>query len=316
MFQINRRSGFTLIELLVVIAIIALLISILLPALSLAKEEANVAYCLSNLRTINQTTTYYISDQNDQLNLPWHMGFSVRLSNRTFSAGFASEYIYGGWQHPRENLPLFPNTDTWAYPKEIRPYNKYIAPGGDPNIEPGIAVGKERIDTFVCKSDKWSLTGLTSGTTAPTTLEPDPSWEVNGNSYALSWYWAFGPQDLNPVANDNMFQWVADPPPPGGTGGRGTRQGAAVLAKKIGGNAAEFPLFAEASINPFMYEALPPEATQTSPFQNLFIGWHGKLSKYTLGFFDGHAEYRYMDTRFIRGVGYDFWPEPNTPIVN
>ena len=58
----HRRTGFTLIELLVVISIIALLVSLLLPAISRARESAQHVICLSNQKHLALATLAYLEN--------------------------------------------------------------------------------------------------------------------------------------------------------------------------------------------------------------------------------------------------------------
>lgn len=66
-----RRRGFTLVELLVVIAIIALLVSILMPALGRARELAKRVQCASNLGALSRSLVMYQGEYKDKLPKPW-----------------------------------------------------------------------------------------------------------------------------------------------------------------------------------------------------------------------------------------------------
>ncbi len=64
---VPARTAFTLIELLVVISIIALLLAILLPSLSKAREQAKTVQCASNLASFGRGFHFYAADNRDYL---------------------------------------------------------------------------------------------------------------------------------------------------------------------------------------------------------------------------------------------------------
>ena len=77
--EARSRRAFTLIELLVVVAIIAILVSILMPAVSKARLLAKQVACASQMRSIALAATIYRADYNDKI--PIHAGTQVRSAD-------------------------------------------------------------------------------------------------------------------------------------------------------------------------------------------------------------------------------------------
>lgn len=90
--------GFTLVELLVVIGIIALLISILLPAINRARAQAQQVVCASNLRQLYNTTALYALANNDYM-LPSYVDTGNGYSN-----------LWWGWKGIGPVLGINPKT--------------------------------------------------------------------------------------------------------------------------------------------------------------------------------------------------------------
>jgi prepilin-type N-terminal cleavage/methylation domain-containing protein/prepilin-type processing-associated H-X9-DG protein len=103
----KNRKAFTLVELLVVIGIIALLISILLPALSRARRAAQSAACLSNLRQLGNAYQMYINANSGFL--PWNYYYCLKSDNTTWTTVHWYEllamYLKKGYTDPANTDP-------------------------------------------------------------------------------------------------------------------------------------------------------------------------------------------------------------------
>ncbi len=154
--------GFTLIELLVVISIIALLLSILMPSLSRAREHARRAVCQGNLRQITLAALLWAED-NDGWSLPgaWYLGARmgtpedpgrynpVNLSHYTSTDGYRERNLYTC--PSAANIPFYYRTRPDANRQLTYGSNLYMtlnygmSPAGTPEGPPGFIFGERNV---------------------------------------------------------------------------------------------------------------------------------------------------------------------------
>jgi len=96
----TRKRAFTLVELLVVMAIIAVLISVLLPAMTVAREHARSLVCKTNLKAYGQSLTIYLQDNEGRYPNP---------RDYLYTTSWAGEY--GPWRFPEHE----PSGCLWPY---------------------------------------------------------------------------------------------------------------------------------------------------------------------------------------------------------
>lgn len=151
--RLTPSRGFTLVELLVVIGIIALLISIIIPALGRARDQANRVACLSNLRQLGIAFRMYAGDNKDRCPL---------------AAPLSRPDLVGDWIHWRSGI-----NNAGLSSSGLAPYLGVSQPS------PGISKNSALEKIFRCPADR--LEGRPSFTQYPFSYSMNIYFGSDGN---------------------------------------------------------------------------------------------------------------------------------------
>lgn len=176
---IKRRSAFTLVELLVVIGIIALLISILLPALTSARRAANTVACAANLRSLVQGFQLYAAQNKGYF--PGTVTSGRPLFNATYGSNTA--------EFPNDNSYLPDICQNWDWASPVARMMSIKFNGGAT-----LADRAERFDTiryhpaFQCPSNAVLASPVSYASNSPGTGGPAVSVGRNSAYFTPIWF--------------------------------------------------------------------------------------------------------------------------------
>jgi len=189
--QRGSSSGFTLIELLVVIAIIGVLVALIMPAVQAARESANRAKCINNLKQLALAAQEY-HDSFSTFPAGWYCMPPVYDQNNMVISGdpncvkFAAQpYMWNGL------TGLFLKLEQGNLYNEINfsfPPHPYYAPGVGltATLTPNMTSTFRTLDAFVCPSNRRAIAAANNSTNTPSTtntLKVGPS-DYRGNMAA------------------------------------------------------------------------------------------------------------------------------------
>jgi prepilin-type N-terminal cleavage/methylation domain-containing protein/prepilin-type processing-associated H-X9-DG protein len=197
MTAFRRRRAFTLIELLVVIAIITLLMSILLPSVSRAREQSRSAVCLSNMHQIGILLQQYANDDPGSHAMPIHI-LMIRATGHDWLPAGANPFTWGG-RDGQQSIPVPtssgpvdvwltddargwrpPGLDTPVYGAQSRPLNRYYLGTGFTDRD------RRDMPLFRCPSDTGAAHTVCNS--LPPERKDTPCYDLFGNSFRANLY--------------------------------------------------------------------------------------------------------------------------------
>jgi prepilin-type N-terminal cleavage/methylation domain-containing protein len=290
--KVSTRRGFTLIELLVVVAIIALLISILLPSLRDAREQAKVAKCLANYRQLTVSAVSYFLDFADQF--PFAGPNQVKADG---SLDSICTWAFGGATNDRpgdnNHFWLTDSEGRFFIPSIDRPMNTYLMGGKMESdlYEPGgtTLIKRAEVQVLNCPSDRKSHQQMFGDPERG--IQPFGCYEDVGTSYQYNLH-GLSPTDRFGIGDGLYYNGTLDNNP-WESPGTWTDYGRILVKQVLAKHSATYVMFLE---DPMDWGL----ANQTTE-----LGNHGKFGRSPIGFLDGHASYTATDTRNWCGLGWE-----------